>query len=108
MGWDPSADFSFISNDKAEPGQIQAPGMDLLRRIANTDHPSSAHPGTWIDRSAQRQCLSPHASQAFGGFTYMERLGIARGEGVFKHSALRHQHEGLSIRERAAVLGEVC
>lgn len=38
----------------------------------------------------------------------IERLGIARGEGIFKHPALRHQHEGLSIGERAAVLGEVC
>ena len=38
----------------------------------------------------------------------MERLGIARGEGVFEHPAFRHQHEGLSIGERAAVLGEVC
>lgn len=37
----------------------------------------------------------------------MERLGIARGGGVFGHPALRHQHEGLSIRERAALLGEV-
>lgn len=38
----------------------------------------------------------------------MERLGIAGGGGFFQHSALRHQREGLSIRERAAVLREVC
>lgn len=101
LGWDSLADFSLISNNKAEPGQIQAPGMDLLRCIANNDHPAHGY-------TAHRQCLFSHASQAFGRVTYMERLGIARGEGVFKHPALRHQHEGLSVRERAAVLGEVC
>lgn len=37
----------------------------------------------------------------------MERLGIARGEGVFEHPALGHQQEGLSVGERATGLGEV-